>query len=171
MASGAAGRRFRPTFGFARKPETLDGQRVDVVRMKLNDATPPPPRRCVSSSARTGTAWARPPGETGRRPAGLGRRAVAGDPEGPRRGARGLAAAEALVPSAGSRDPARKAEVYLSIELRSPSSAETAGRAKAPARQRPLSALALTVDPEYLRLDGWIPPADMKALREGGVGR
>jgi hypothetical protein len=79
----------------------------------------------------------------------------------------GLAGAKGFAPAAGLGDAARKAELHLSLEtgLALLAGDDLRGR-KAPGGRRPLTSFALTVDPEYLRLDTWTPPADMKALRK-----
>jgi hypothetical protein len=168
LLTDAAARRFRPSFGFASKPGDLDGRRVHLLRVRLKGKD-----AALADSLRGlfGPDW-----DTVRL-AVSGKQVVAligsdvgllrqtlqnlegGKPE--------LAGAKGFGPAAGRGDPARKAELHLSLEtgLALLAGDDLRGM-KAPGGRRLLTSFALTVDPEYLRLDTWTPPSDMKAVRK-----
>lgn len=167
LASEALSHRFRPSFGFSTRPEMMDGRPVQLLRVKLEGKDQ---RAAVALRGLFGPEWDKV------RLVVHGKRiaVLVGTDVGLlqktlnylEKGSPGLGAVKAFAHASGSHDSSRKAEIHLSLEvalrlLRG----EDAKPGKANAGRLSLSSFALTVDPDYLRLDTWTPPSDMKALR------
>lgn len=138
----------------------LDGTRVDVVRIQLSE-------KAAAAKLREllGPDWDRI------RLAVHGRQVVVflgSDQEKLRvalknlkEGKRGLADAKTLLASKAHLDPARQVEFHLSAAAYA---LWTAAGLQRPADKPSLSSLALTVEPDLLQLDVWMPAAEFKIL-------
>jgi hypothetical protein len=161
----------RPVFGFQREPESLGGRRVDVVRVRLEGKDA---RAAAALRDVFGPDWDRVRlAVQGKQVAvlvGSDRGLLAATLANLRDGKRGLADAGELAGAAGHANPARRGELHVSLEaaraLLGGADLERPGAAGA----RSLTSLALTVDPDYLELDVWVPPAEARILEKAGTG-
>ncbi len=158
----------RPAFGFVPEGETRAGQRVELVRVKLTGADAP-----VADKLKRlfGPEWDR------LRLAVHGKHVVVlfGSNVGLletalqnlKEGRPGLAAAKRLEPFARQSGPACKFEFHVSLQnalglVANPD----AVLPRPPGPDQVLTALALIVEPDSLRLDLWIPAKELKILGE-----
>jgi hypothetical protein len=162
-------KRVRPVFGFSRKGESLDGTRVEVVRMRLADKDA---KAAAALREVFGPDWDRV------RLAVHGKQVVVlvGSDQGLLRaaltnlkqGKRGLADAKVLAGATAHGNPDRRAELHLSLGAAqafwSGADLENPKGADPPA----LTSFALTVDPDFLELDVWVPPAEAKVIEKAG---
>jgi hypothetical protein len=152
----------RPTFAFAPKAESLDDVRLDVVQVRIKEKDAAGKLRDLF-----GPDWDRI------RIAVHGRQVVVllgSDKEllratlkNLKENKRGLADSKLLAPSVAHLNSARKVEFHLS--LTAANALLTAADLKQPAGNPALSSFALTVEPDLLQLDFWLPPSEFKALR------
>jgi hypothetical protein len=159
----------RPVFGFARKGESLDGTRVEVVRVRLAEKDA---KAAAALREVFGPDWDRV------RLAVHGKQVVVlvGSDQGLLRaaltnlkqGKRGLADAKVLAGATGHANPDRRAELHLSLGAAqafwSGADLENPKEGASPA----LTSFALTVDPDFLELDVWVPPAEAKVIEKAG---
>jgi hypothetical protein len=163
-------RHIHPSFGFARRPETLDGLRVDVVRMRLG------PRDAAAAAALRelfGPEWDRI------RLAVHGRQVVAllgSDQDllratlrNVREGKRGLAGAAVVAGATRHANAMRRAELHVSLAaveaLRTGADLATPAASGRPS----LTSLAVTVGSDFLQLDLWLPPAEARVIEKAWV--
>jgi hypothetical protein len=158
-----------PVFGFSRKGETLDGTRVEVVRVRLTEKDP---RAAANLREIFGPDWDRI------RLAIHGRQVVVllGSNQDLLRaaltnlkeGKRGLADAKPLAGATAHANPERRAELHLS--LGAAQAFWTGADLENPKGAGPLAltSFAVTVDPDFLELDVWVPPAEAKVIEKAG---
>jgi hypothetical protein len=163
-------RHVHPVFGFQGKPESLDGRRVDVVRVRLQDKDA---KAAAALREAFGPDWDRirlaVHGKQVVVLVGSDRTLLAATLANLKEGKRGLADAKVLAAASGHANPSRRGELHVSLEaaraLWTGADLEKPGAVGA----RPLTSVALVVDPDYLELDVWIAPAEAKILEEVGA--
>jgi hypothetical protein len=165
-------RHLRPTFAFASKAETREGQTIDVLVIKLSGADAAAVKQMQQLF---GPDWDKV------RLAVHGKQVIAllgsdtdrlqATLKNVREGRPGLAAAKGLAAPARTEDPGRKFEVHFSQEA-------TLALTKAEdLRHRrvgkpPLTSITLAADPGRVQLTLWMPTAEVRALvKASGVNR
>ncbi len=154
----------RPTFGFLPK-ETLDGQKVDVVGIKLADKE----FAAVKQYEKLfGPDWNK------LRLAVHGKQVVVllgSDQEllkaalkNLKDGGKGLGAAKQLTAFGAHADPGRTVEAHVSLQTFLAATEDDWKELTKAGASRPVSSVAITVDPDRLQLDLWIPVKELKVL-------
>jgi hypothetical protein len=156
-----------PSFGFLRKPQTLDGVRVDVVRVRLP---------AKEAAAAAGLRELLGPGWDRIRLAAHGKQVVVllgSDQDllrqalaNLREGKRGLADSGPLAGFAGHANPSRRAELHVSLAAAQALWTGADLARPAVAGPLPLTAFAVTAQPDFLALDVWLPPAEARVIEK-----
>jgi hypothetical protein len=165
LLSRSLPRPYRPTFTFAAKPETLEGSRVEVLRVKLaaDDAALAPRLRQLF-----GPDWDRvrlaPHGKQVAVLLGSDRKLLAATLRNLKEKRPGLAGVKYLSAFDKHSDPGRTAEFHVSVQtVLALLNADDLREAPA-AADHAMTSFALTVGPERLQLDVWVPSAEVKVI-------
>jgi hypothetical protein len=161
----------KPTFVFLPKAETTDGHKIDVVGIKLEDRDFAAVKHFTQLF---GPDWDKA------RIAVHGKQVIVvlgSDPEllktvlkNVKDGAKGLGEAKRLEAFAKHADPGRKMEFHVSMQTLLAASEEDWKLLSAVVPKRSVTSFALTVDPDRLQLDLWIPMAEVKVIaKKSGV--
>ncbi len=164
LLSQALPRPVRPTFTFA-KPETLEGSRVEVMRVKLanSDAKLAPRLRQLFGPDWDNVRLA-PCGKQVAVLFGSDRKLLAQTVRNLKEKRPGLAGAKYLAAFNQHSDPGRTAEFHASVET-ALALLHADDLRKAPAAaNHAMTSFALTVGPERLQLDVWVPSAEVKVI-------
>jgi hypothetical protein len=165
LLSRPAPRPVRPTFTFAPKAETLEGSRVEVLRVKLaadDEALAPRLRQLF------GPDWDQvrlaPHGKQVAVLFGSDRRLLAATLRNLKEKRPGLAGARYLSAFGKHSDPSRTAEFHASVQtVLALLNADDLRKAPA-AADHAMTSFALTVGPERLQLDVWVPSAEVRVI-------
>jgi hypothetical protein len=149
------------------KPETIDGVRVDVLRVKLAEKDA---KAAAALKEFFGPDWDRIRlavyGKQVVLLIGSDRALLGAALANLKEGKRGLAAAKGLAGAAGHVNPARQAELHVSLAaaqaLRTGADLGQPAAKEAPA----LTSFAVTVAADFLELDVWLPPAEAKVVEK-----
>jgi hypothetical protein len=155
-----------PTFAYAVRAETRGGQPIDILQVRLGEKDA---KAADSFRQLFGSQWDQV------RLAPHGKQVVVywgSDPQfldatlkNLKGGKLGLAEASALAQFAPHRDPGRKLEFRVSLEtIRGLRKAEDLKQGTKLVSGCALSATALTVEPDRLQLDLWLPASEVKSL-------
>jgi hypothetical protein len=165
LLSQALPRPVRPTFTFAPKAETVEGCRVEVLRVKLAgaDAALAPRLRQLF-----GPDWDKvrlaPHGKQVAVLFGSDRKLLAATLKNLKEKRPGLAGAKYLAAFGKHSDPGRTAEFHVSVQtVLALLNADDLRKAPA-AADHAMTSFALTVGPERLQLDVWVPSAEVKVI-------
>ena len=160
----------KPRFAFLPKDEDIDGVKVRVVAVKLSkrDAGYAPQLKQL-----LGPQWNRirlaVHGKQVVVLAGSDVKLLSETLKNLKEGKAGLAETAALKEFAGRSDPRRKMELHLSLQTGV--ALWTAADLEKPDTVKPgakLTSVALTVEPDRMQLDVWIPASEFKVLNQAG---
>jgi hypothetical protein len=160
-------RHVHPVFDIQATPETLDGRRVDVVRVRLEKKDA---RAAVALRDVFGPDWDRirlaVHGKEVVVLVGSDHSLLATTLANLKDGKRGLADSKLLATASGHANPARLGELHVGLDAAlTLLSGEDLARPET-ARSRAVTSFALTADPDYLEVDVWIPAADARRLEK-----
>ncbi|HEV3261918.1 MAG TPA: hypothetical protein VG013_34020 [Gemmataceae bacterium] len=157
----------RPTFLFVPRAQTLNGRRIDVVKVKLSAK-----EAGAAGQLRQlfGPDW-----DTIRLAVhdkqvvvlvGSDTKLLAAALTTLKENRPGLAGARSLVPFTRHGDPAHKAEFHVSLQaaLDLAHAEDLAGQGTKPQKSPALTSFALTVEPDRLQADIWLPASEVKAI-------
>jgi hypothetical protein len=165
LLSQALPRPVRPTFTFAPKAETLEGSRVEVLRVKLAgaDAALAPRLRQLFGPDWNAVRLA-PHGKQVAVLFGSDRKLLAETLKNLKDKRPGLAGAKHLAAFGKHSDRGRTAEFHASVQtVLALLNADDLRKAPA-AADHAMTSFALTVGPERLQLDVWVPSAEVKVI-------
>jgi hypothetical protein len=163
-------RHVHPVFGFQSKPEIIAGQRVDVSRVRLQDRDA---KAAAALRDTFGPDWDRIRLVVHDKRVvvlvGSDRDLLTATLANLKEGKRGLADAKVLAGVYGHGNATRRGELHLSLEAAQAlwSGADLAQLK--PVKARSLTSFALSVDPDLLELDVWIPVSEAKVLEKAGA--
>jgi hypothetical protein len=165
LLAQALPRPLRPTFTFAPKAETLEGSRVEVLRVKLDGADAAlAPRLRQLFGPDWNTVRLAPHGKQVAVLYGSDRKLLATMLKNLKDKRPGLANAKYLTPFSRHSDPGRTAEFHVSVQtVLALLNADDLRKAPA-AADHAMTSFALTVGPERLQLDVWVPSAEVKVI-------
>jgi hypothetical protein len=154
----------RPTFAFG-KPETLEGSRVELLRVKLAGADAKlAPRLRQLFGPDWNTVRLAPCGKQVAVLYGSDRKLLAQTLKNLKEKRPGLAGAKYLAGFNKHSDPGRTAEFHVSAQtVLALLNADDLRKAPAAAGHA-MTSFALTVGPERLQLDVWVPSAEVKVI-------
>jgi hypothetical protein len=162
-----AWRHVHPVVGFQDTPESLDGWRVNVVQVRLEEKDA---KAAAALRDVFGPDWNRirlaVHGKQVVVLLGSDRSLLATTLANLRDGKRGLADSKTLTAATARANPARLGELHVSLDATlSLLSGDDLARPGASGRPAPTS-FALTADPDYLQVDAWIPTAEARRLEK-----
>jgi len=157
----------RPTFLFVPRAQTLDGRRIDVVKVKLSGKD-----TGAAGQLRQlfGPDWAMirlaVQGNQVVVLVGSDTKLLAAALATLKDNRPGLAGAKFLAPFTRHGDPAHKAEFHVSLQaaLALAHAEDLAGQGTPPSQGLALTSFALTVEPDRLQADVWVPTSEVKAV-------
>jgi hypothetical protein len=163
-------RHVHPVFAFQGQPESLDGWRVEVVRVRLEEKDAK-----VAAALRDvfGPDWDRirlaVHGKQVVVLVGSDKKLLSATLSNLKEGKRGLADAKELATAGRNANPSRLAEVNISLELATALLSGADLSQPGAAGKRSVTSFGLAVDPDYLELDVWVPPSEAKFLEKAGM--
>jgi hypothetical protein len=160
-------RHVRPVFGFQTAPESLEGRRVDVVRVRLKEKDA---KAAAALRDVFGPDWDRirlaVQGKQVVVLLGSNRSLLATTLANLKDGKRGLAESSLLAAANGHANPTRLGELHVGLDAAlTLLSGEDLARPGA-GGSRAVTSFALTADPDYLQVDVWIPTAEARRLEK-----
>jgi hypothetical protein len=163
-------RHVRPTFGFAARAESLEGTRVDVLRVRLAEKDA---KAAASLKELFGPEWDRIRlvihGQQVVVLIGSDRELLKAALTNLKEGKRGLADGKVLAGAANHANLQRRAEVHLSLAAMQMLWAGADLEKPGAAGRLALTSFAVTIDLEFLELDVWIPPSEAKVIERAGT--